>query len=222
MPWYEIVGVAKDLGMSSASSPQREAGIYLPSVAGSQGAVNVLVHTKGDPMAIAPRGRQLAMGVDPDLRLDKMMPLDQITVDTLWQFRLWGRIILGLAGVTLLLSLAGIYAVLSYIVARRTREIGVRVALGASANRVIASIFRRPLIQVSVGVTIGVLLIGLGAYGMQHTTQFQVDNPRGPNLGEIGLLLGYAVMMFGVCTIACVVPTVRALRVQPTEALRAE
>jgi len=120
------------------------------------------------------------------------------------------------------LSLAGIYAVLSYIVARRTREIGVRVALGASARRVITSIFRRPLTQVSIGVIAGALFISVAAYAIQLTTQFHVDQPRGLTLGETALLAGYAVLMLGVCTLACVVPTYRALKVQPTEALRAE
>jgi len=140
----------------------------------------------------------------------------------LWLLSLWSRIIIGLTGVALLLSLAGIYAVLSYIVARRTREIGVRVALGASARRVITSIFRRPLTQVTLGVMAGVVLISVAAVAIQHTEQFRAAQPRGLTLGEIALLSGYALLMLGVCTLACVVPSVRALRVQPTEALRAE
>jgi ABC-type antimicrobial peptide transport system permease subunit len=118
--------------------------------------------------------------------------------------------------------LAGIYAVLSYIVARRTREIGVRVALGASARRVITSIFRRPLTQVTLGVIAGIVLISVAAIAIQHTEQFRVAEPRGLTLGEMALLSGYAILMLGVCALACVVPTLRALRVQPTEALRAE
>jgi ABC-type antimicrobial peptide transport system permease subunit len=132
------------------------------------------------------------------------------------------RIILGLTGVALLLSLSGIYAVLSYIVARRTREIGVRVALGASARRVITSIFRRPLTQVTLGVIGGSLLIVVAGIAVQQTQEFAVAGPRGPTLGHVALLIGYTILMLGVCLLACVVPTLRALRVQPTEALRAE
>ena len=111
---------------------------------------------------------------------------------------------------------------LSYIVARRTREIGVRVALGASARRVITSIFRRPLTQVTLGVIAGSVLIAVAAIGVRNTTQFSGTEPRGLTFGEIALLVGYAILMLGVCTLACVVPTLRALRVQPTEALRAD
>jgi hypothetical protein len=222
LPWYEIVGVVKELGMASPAMPHREAGVYLPSVPGSQGSLNMVVHGRGDPLAIAPRVRELATAVDPALGVEQMTRLDQVTTPLLWFLGLWMRIIIGLTAVALLLSLAGIYAVLSYIVARRTREIGVRVALGASARRVITSIFKRPLTQVTLGVIAGIVLISVAAIAIQHTSQFRVAEPRGLTFGEIALLTGYAILMLGVCMLACVVPTLRALRVQPTEALRAE
>ena len=101
--------------------------------------------------------------------------------------------------------LAGIYAVLSFTVARRTREIGVRVALGASARRVVLAIFRRPLTQVGFGVAIGAILIVLGATGLAHTYQFQ-DWLKRLWLGRVALLVSYAAFMLGVCLLACVVP----------------
>jgi ABC-type antimicrobial peptide transport system permease subunit len=129
---------------------------------------------------------------------------------------------MGLTAIALLLSLAGIYAVLSYTVARRTREIGVRVALGASSRRIIASIFRRPLTQVTIGVVAGTILVGVAAVGIQNTTQFQGIRPPGLTVGEVLLLVAHATVMLAVCLLACIVPTWRALRVQPTEALRTE
>jgi putative ABC transport system permease protein len=223
LPWYEIVGVVKELGIASAAMPQRAKGVYLPAAPGSQGADRMIVHTRGDPLSLVPRIRELAMAVDASLRVEKVTRLDQVTSPLLWLLGLWERIILGLTSVALLLSLAGIYAVLSYIVARRTREIGVRVALGASARRVISSIFRRPLTQVSLGVMAGSFLIAVAAIGVGSTTQFAGTGIGGAlTPGEYVLLGLYAILMLGVCTLACVVPTVRALRVQPTEALRAE
>jgi predicted permease len=222
LPWYEVVGVVKDLGMSSAAMPQRWPGLYLPLVPGSQGDVNMIVHGRGDPLSIVPRVRELATAVDAALRVEQVTRIDKVTTALLWLISLWQQIIIGLTGVALLLSLAGIYAVLSYIVARRTREIGVRVALGASARRVISSIFKRPLMQVSLGVIAGIVFIWVAAIGIQHTEQFHIGEPRGLTIGEIALLSGYAIVMLAVCTLACIVPTVRALRVQPTEALRAE
>jgi putative ABC transport system permease protein len=222
LPTYEIVGVVKELGMASAAMPQREAGVYLPVVPGSQGSLKMVAHGRGDPLSIAPRVRELAMAVDPAIRVDQITRLDQVTTPLLWLLGLWTKIIIGLTAVALLLSLAGIYAVLSYTVARRTREIGVRVALGAGARRVITSVFKRPLTQVTLGVIAGIVLIVVAATAAGNSTQFKGTGIGVLTLGDGALLVGYAILMLGVCTLACVVPTVRALRVQPTEALRAE
>ena len=221
-PWYEIVGLVKDLGMSAIAMPQRYAGVYLPAAPGSEGALNMVVRGRGDPSTIAPRIRELAMMVDPTLQVEQVMPFEQRTASSLWMLGLWTRIIIGMTAVAMLLSLAGIYAVLSYIVARRTREIGVRVALGASARKVITSIFRRPLIQVTMGVIAGIVLIAVGSIVAGNTTQFSGTGIGGLALGDVPLLVAYAVVMLGVCMLACIVPTVRALRVQPMEALRTE
>ena len=221
LPWYEIVGVVKELGMAHPVIPRRTAGVYLPFVPGSRSSLSMIVRGRGDPLTVAPRIRELATSVDPSLRIDEMTRLDHVTRQEVWFLALWVRIMVGLTAVTLLLSLAGIYSVLAYTVARRTREIGVRVALGASARRVLTSIFRRPLIQVGAGVVAGSSVIGLAAIVMLQKPELG-GTGRGLMIGEIGLLIGYAIVMVGVCMLACVVPTIRALRVQPTEALRAE
>ncbi|HWP69920.1 MAG TPA: ABC transporter permease [Gemmatimonadaceae bacterium] len=222
LPWYEIVGVVKELGMGTALERSRTAGVYLPNVPGSRTTMNMIVRGRSDPLAIGPRVRDLAAAVDPALRIEQITRLDQLKTPLLWFLGLWQKIIMGMTAVTLLLSLSGIYAVLSYIVARRTREVGVRVALGASARRIIISLFRRPMTHVSLGVIAGSVLIAVAAIGVQHTEEFAGIQPRGLTVEEIALLVGYAILMLGVCTLACVVPTLRALRVQPTEALRAE
>ena len=98
----------------------------------------------------------------------------------------------------------------------------MRVALGASARRVITSVFRRPLTQVTLGVIAGIVLIVVAATAAGKSTQFQGTGIGVLTVGDVALLVGYAILMLGVCTLACVVPTARALQVQPTEALRAE
>ena len=107
---------------------------------------------------------------------------------------------------------------LSFIVSRRTREIGVRVALGASRGRVIAAIFRRPLIQVGLGVVAGAALIALAA-----TIETAMPGLQGDfSPAQFAIVVAYAIFMLGVCFLACVVPTRRALSVEPTVALRQE
>jgi predicted lysophospholipase L1 biosynthesis ABC-type transport system permease subunit len=221
IPVYEVVGLVKELGMTPLAQGHKDPGLYLPVVPGSRGALQMLVHARGDPLSIAPRVRELATAVDPTLRVETMEPLDQFADPFLWFIRLWMKMTIGLTAIALLLSLAGIYAVLAYTVARRRREIGVRVALGASARRIITSIFRKPLTQVTIGVLAGSVLVAAAAVGLQRTEQFG-GIKHGLTVGDAALLVAYAALMLAVCLLACVVPTWRALRVQPTEALRAE
>jgi len=222
LPVYDIVGVVKELGMSPMAAPRRDPGVYFPAVPGSRGALQMLVHARGDPLTSVPRMREIAAGVDPALRLTAMERMDRIADSLVWFWGLWMRVTMGLTAIALLLSLAGIYAVLSYTVARRTREIGVRVALGASARRIITATFRRPLIQVTMGVVAGGILVGVAAAAMGSTTQFEGVRAPGLSPTDLALLVAYAALMLAVCLLACIVPTWRALRVQPTEALRAE
>ena len=222
-PWFEIVGVVKDLGMSGVWEREPAAGVYFPIRLG-QGPLQMIVHARaGDPLALAPRIRTLAMAVDPTLRLAEIQRLDAVADPILWILRLWLRMTAALTGIAVLLSLAGIYAVLSFVVARRTREIGVRVALGASNRAVVTAIFRRPLTQVAAGVAAGTLFVGvLVALLAAPPDSGLADTSVASWALQVVMLIGYAAMMFGVCMLACIVPTRRALRVQPTEALRAQ
>ena len=222
-PWYEIVGVVNELGLDP---PQRGrvAGFYLPAAPGSAAPLDLVVHAQGDPMSLAPRLRAIATAVDPALRLSEMRRLDQVMNEVLWFLGLWLRMTVVLTAIALLLSLAGIYAVLSFTVARRTREIGVRVALGASRRRVAAAIFQRPLTQVGLGVLAGTVLVAAAALFLSAK---QPDQPlrladAGLSPGQVALLAAHSALMLGVCLLACIVPLRRALSVEPTEALRAE
>jgi putative ABC transport system permease protein len=222
--WHEVVGVVPELGMRHPAQTGRPAGIYLPTTPGSDGPVNMIVHTHGDPMVMASNIRTLATTVDPTLRLWEMQRLDRVMDDVLWFVGLWLRITIVLTAIALLLSLAGIYAVLSFTVARRTREIGVRVALGASRRRLVTAIFRRPLTQVGLGIAAGMTLIALGSVAISGALPLSADgslSSGGLSAGGIAAFAGYVVLMFGVCLLACIVPLRRALGVEPTEALRA-
>jgi hypothetical protein len=221
LPWHEIVGVVKDLGMVGAAETTRGIGLYRPAAPGSGFPPQMVIHAQGDPMALVPRIRKLATAVDPTLRVGDPQRLDGVADDLVWILGMWLRTTLVMTAVALLLSLAGIYAVLSFTVTRRTREIGVRVALGADRRRVLTAIFRRPLTQVGLGIGVGATLIAVGALALARTTQFQ-DWPRGLSVGQVALLVAYAAFMLGVCLLACVVPTRRAMRVEPTVAMRVE
>jgi putative ABC transport system permease protein len=212
-PWYQIVGVVKDLGVTYPTHRSRDPGVYLPLALDSVSGLYMAVHAKGDPLSLIPRLRSIATSVDPALRLSEIQRADEVSNVVLWFLNLWIRATLVLTAIALLLSLAGIYAVMSFTVARRTREIGIRVALGASARRMVASVFRRPLTQVGIGVVLGSAAAGF----------LVVAAPGGAlSAAGVGAMLLYAMVILGVCLMACVVPTRRALSVEPMDALRAE
>ena len=219
-PWLQIVGVVKELGMGSPFEKGRASGLYLPMAPHTLESVFMLVHASGDPLSVVPRVRSIAAAIDPTLRLSEIQRVSEVSDAMLWVLGLWIRATVLLTAIALLLSLAGIYAVLSFIVARRTREIGIRVALGASPRRIILSIFRRPLIQVGIGVGVGGVLIALAVEALAHSEMSNAGN--GLSLGVLTQLVVYGALMFGVCLFACIVPTRRALGVEPTEALRVE
>ena len=181
----------------------------------------MMVHVPGgDPMTIAPQVREAAGAVDPSLRLVSLQRVNEVNNDVLWVTNLWVRVTVVLSSVALLLSLAGIYAVLSFTVARRTREIGVRVALGASRRRVVAATFRRPLMQVTGGILVGTMIVFIAAILIRNTELAGFENEL--TLAGMAKIIGYGAIMLGVCMLACLVPTRRALNVEPTTALRTE
>jgi predicted permease len=207
-PWYEIVGVVKNLGMI-IETPD-DPGVYHP-LPNNAFPIHIAVQLRQDPVTFGPRLRTLAASVDPGLRLSNVVPLTEAG-SALWtEFAYLFKLLAGISGIALMLSLAGIYAVTSFTVARRTREIGIRVALGADAPRVLASILARPLMHVGIGILAGGCITGALAYGVMRDAL---------GLGTSAVIVAYAVLMMGVCMLACLVPMRRALGVQPTEALR--
>jgi putative ABC transport system permease protein len=212
-PWYEIVGVVKDLGMSTSEYDPKKAGIYHPVSDDGPLPAQMAIHVRGDPMSFATRIRQVATAVDPDLRLYTLGRLDQIDQGEIQFYQFWVRMLALLCGVALTLSLAGIYAVMSFTVARRTREIGIRRALGSEPRQIVLAIFRRPLWQVTGGVVLGGAVIG----SLMMIGAERLLSPK-----EALVVTAYTLAMLAICLLACVIPTRRALAVEPTEALRAE
>lgn len=212
-PWYRIVGVVENLGMTDGSTTVLGAGIYHAVEPESLRASWLIVHVNGDPLAFATRLREVAASVDPTLGLEGLLRLDQAKASNLRFYAFWFWLVVGVSTVALLLSLAGIYAVMSFTVAQRTREIGVRVALGARPSSVAAAIFHRPAVQTGAGILIGSALTAFLTWGMTGDGFWGV---------RALLVLAYSLLMTAICLLACVVPTRRALSIEPTEALRAD
>ena len=203
--WYEVVGVVKDFGWQLPEA-QEQSAMYRPHLPLPGTRVSIAVRVR-DPEAFAPTLRKLASEVDPTIRLTDVQPLTQIgggEAKSNWALTYVAWLV---SFIVLLLSATGIHALMSFTVARRTREIGIRTALGASPRRIVGGIFSRAFLQMSAGVVVGTGLAAL--LGLNSTR-------------DLILVLGADTVMLVVGLTACAVPLRRALRIDPTEALRSE
>jgi hypothetical protein len=215
-PWREIVGVVRDVAMNIDPTLPDNAGVYQPLVPGEAYPVRMAVRVTGDPRAFTGRVHEIAAEAAPGLRLQRAVPLSQAARALLIAHDAWFRVIVLGGAMALLLTNAGIYAIISFTVSRRTREIGVRVALGADRRRIVTSILSRTARHVGTGVLIGgllsiVVVLAVSEGSWQSTV-----------LRSSGLLAAYMAAMMGVCMLASIVPTRRALRIEPMEALNAD
>jgi predicted permease len=210
--WHTIVGVIPDFPPPSSSTARPEAKAYLAFEPVGDELVNLVIRVgDGDAASFADVARRLTAQVDPMLRLGSLGTLSR-GVPGLRTFDILLPVV-ALAVVVLLLSVAGLYALMSFTVARRHREIGIRTALGAEPRRVLVNILTRAAWQLSLGLAMGITLADL------------TDRLAGGELlagrGEL-LLPGVAAMMVLIGVLAAWGPAKQALGIQPTDALRAE
>ena len=207
-PWHEIVGVVTDLWTFPADW-SGAAYIYRAASAAELDPVVVAVRVAGDAAPLAPRVAALARQVDAGLHLRDIVTLDDIVAQE--QTRMvGGSVVFGsVLLVAVVFSAAGLYALMAVAVARRTREIGIRIALGANPRHVLRSVFARAGRQLGGGIIAGNSLILLLAWRADSLTA---------DLLVSSVIT--SVIMAAVGVLACAAPARRALRVQPTEALR--
>jgi predicted permease len=216
-PWLEIVGVVGHMGLH-ALTPSQDDGVYLPLAQGDANPVRLAIWVRGDPSVFAPRVQQLARAVDDDAVIGIPTPLNEMFEG---DWYLLEAFVVGAALlVIVLLSLAAsaLYAILSLAVSQRTREIGIRVALGASRWRIARDIASRAVVQISAGVLLGLPFAGALSYEFLELTGSGRSVPGAVAMASV---LAVAVMLL-VSVAACTVPTLRALRIAPTDAIRSE
>jgi ABC-type antimicrobial peptide transport system permease subunit len=172
------------------------------------------VRTRGTAAAaLAPKLQQLTVETSPMLRLASLKTLDETVGESTAGTRLVIIVMELVTGSTVLLSAAGIYALMAFTVARPRRGIGLRIALGAGAPRMLAGVLSRAATQIGVGIAIGI--------GIAALIDRALDGGwtgRSPAL----VLTGVVVLMSAIAFAAAVRPAREALRIEPTEALRSE
>jgi putative ABC transport system permease protein len=214
-PWVEIVGVVRDLTVDVGKGVY-DSVVYRPAAADSVHPIRIAVHAANNPTAMVSRVRVIASEVDPSMRLDGLMTLDKMGAVDRVALHFFLRLLAGIGGVALVLATAGVYALMSFTVTRRTSEIGIRLALGANPRRIMVSTFGRALLQIMAGLVAG----GIPAVALAANLAPEIAVGGGPRLA-IGVCAGVAIFMAGVTALACFFPARRALKIQPVETLKA-
>jgi hypothetical protein len=213
-PWIEIIGVVADLTDPRNKLPG-EALIFRPAAAEATVPLYMAVGARTDADEVMSRIRMIAGEVDPSARLTEMMTLDNVGDADQVALDFFARLMAGVSSVAMILATAGVYALLSFTVSRRTAEIGIRVALGANPRRIVTSTFARALTQVTIGLILGVVPAAalLAALGSQVA-------PTASTEVAIGTCIASTLLVTLVTALACVFPARRALTIQPTDALK--
>ncbi|HUF28304.1 MAG TPA: ABC transporter permease [Gemmatimonadaceae bacterium] len=208
----EIVGVVGDVLQRDPGQPAM-AQLYLPYAQRTTRSVRIVVRTAGDPLALAPDIRTVVRSLDPNLPLAELAPLEQLVASSMARPRFYTALLALFAGLALLLASTGIFGVLSYAVAQRTREIGIRLALGASAGGVVRMIVIRALVLAAAGVGLGIVVaVAMGRVIRSQLFGVSVIDP---------LTLGGVVLVLGASAVAASwLPAQRAAAVDPVNALR--
>jgi len=219
----EVVGVVGDVRAFSLKE-ESPATIYVPTGQAPDGItqivnsflpLHVVMSTEGDPLALAAAVRRESAAIDPAVPVTNVRTMEQIHGASIAQQRFWMGLIGGFALLALLLSAIGLYGVTSYAVARRTRDIGLRMALGARAGDVLRLVIGQGLKMTAIGVAIG-LPVAFGA------TRFIAGLLYGVGATDPAVFTGIPLLMLAVATVACLVPARRAARIDPMTALRTE
>jgi predicted permease len=213
-PWWTVVGVVETVRTRAvARVPEPE--IFIPFVQRPARGMSIVVHTEGDPAALAGDLRETIWSLDPNLPLSQVATLEDVFAASIAPERFISLLLGGFAALALILGAVGIYGVMAFMVAQRTREIGIRMALGARPAHVLGSVMSRGLMLTGLGLVFG--LIAAVAAGRTLSTLLFGVSPADPiTLGSVTLLLG------GAALFACFWPARRATRVDPIITLRSE
>ena len=213
--WLTVVGVVQNIRQRPPVDGGFDAVAYVPFAGNVTSGVNVLVREPSDPSLAASLLREQLRTLDPDLPIADVQKVDEFIYTQRWAERIFGSMF-GIFGViALILATVGLYAVTAYSVAQRTREIGVRVALGAQSKHVWWLVTRSASWQIAIGLAIGIA----GSVFVSRVVPVAVTRVEGTD----PLTLGVAVtLLVAVALVACLIPGRRAMRLDPVSALRSD
>ncbi len=213
-PWMTIIGVVPDLWPQGLEQDDHE-GVYVPLAQNLQRSMSLVIRSHGAPLDLTSMVRTEVLAMDADLPIYQVRTLAQAIEDTVWEYWLAGALFLAFGVAAVFMAVIGLYGVMAFSVGQRTNEIGLRMALGARSWDVLVLFLRQGIVQVGMG-----LLLGLGlAVGLARLIQPLLIGvePWDPAVfAAIGVTLGITGLL------ACFIPARRATMVDPMVALRYE
>ena len=213
-PLIEVVGLVRDAKYVSVGEAPRPF-MYRPLAQEFRSDAALIVRTDGDPLALVPGVRGAIRQLDPSLPVFEVRTLLDATSISLLPIRVASRVVGALAVAVLALAAMGIYGVLSYLVGQRTREIGIRMALGAGRPVIVSSTMREALVWIGCGTLVGLALAFL-ATPLASSLLYDIE-PHDPST-----LAGVTVLLLVVGLAAALSPSLRASRLEPADALKSE
>ena len=211
--WRTIVGVIPDIFTGNTAQP-RDAGMLIPMAQRHATFVSMGVRAP-NAMALTAQIRAVTTAVNADIPIYWIYPMTEAVTRNLWHIRVFGGLFMVFGLVALILAAVGLYAVMAFSVSRRAREVGIRIALGARTSHVLRLVFKQGLIQLAIGMTLG-LALAAGVAQLVATILFEVQ-PRDPlTFASVVAVLSAAGLM------ACYIPARRAARLDPLSAMRVE
>ncbi|HEX8140432.1 MAG TPA: ABC transporter permease [Pyrinomonadaceae bacterium] len=214
--WVEIVGVVGDVKQSGLTRPVMQE-LFMPyeQAASYTQSMTLVVRGAQDPEGLIPEIRREVLAVDPNLPVYNVQTMETVITKSVSERRMNMLLLTIFAGVAMLLSMVGIYSVMSYTVTQSTREIGIRMALGAQPRDVLRLVVGQGLVLALVGVLLGIL----GAFGL---TRLMASLLYGVKATDPWTFAGVSALLLMVALLACYVPARRATKVDPMVALRYE
>ncbi len=217
--WREIVGIVADIRHEGLDA-EAEPAAFLPQLqgffdlgTGFERGMTLVVRTSGDAASMSSLLRRSVASIDPQLPIGMARPMDDLIEESVAPRRLNFVLVSTFALVALVLTAAGLYGVMAYVVAQRTREIGVRMALGATRGQVLAMMLRQAGAMTAVG-------IGLGVVGALVLTRSMTSLLFGVSATDPLVYLGVSTLLAAVALLAVAVPSSRATQIDPLLALR--
>jgi putative ABC transport system permease protein len=211
--WLTVVGVVGTTKMAGlVTADDRPGTYYFPVAQETPGSMTLAISTSGDPRAITPAVRRELLAIDPELPLYSVRTMEDRIGETVTDRRTPMLLALVFAGVALFLAAVGIYGVLAYQVSQRSKEIGIRMALGSSARGIFVMIVKEGMALLAVGFAVGLL----GTFAMRRAIEAQLYGTSGLDPVVIGSVAGVLGL---VALTACMVPARRAAHIDPMLAL---